>query len=243
MKNLDQLVFEVLTATPDQEEVLRTKAKILLKALYEEEDYEKIIAKLLVSEDAVVNYLHQNVAAFQDLMNKPTLEVLQAYKDKMQIPDHLWDITVYTFRLGNYATIHHLKREQHSENQALPIVMTPGGKGAQINILTYLRWCVEGLDPLSSDTDPILLKFVFDGGRMTSRQKKAEEIGTFNLLFPGQPLSEVRSPNNSHQWTIFFAEESRAQTCEKNLQRGSRLSTAYVLVGVNTNTTITNCVL
>ena len=30
----------------------------------------------------------------------------------MQIPDYLWDITVYTFCLGNYTMIHHLKQKQ-----------------------------------------------------------------------------------------------------------------------------------
>jgi len=39
-----------------------TKVKILLKALYEEEDDEKIIAVLFICEDVVINYFYQKVA-------------------------------------------------------------------------------------------------------------------------------------------------------------------------------------
>jgi hypothetical protein len=209
MRNLDEQVFSIFTSRPDQEAVLKEKAKIVLKALYQEEEYEKIIAKLLEGEEVVVRYLQENVPAFEELMSKPTREVLLAYKDKMHIPDHRWHITVHTFRLGDYATIHHLKKIRKQENEELPIVMTPGGNGAQIDLLTYLKWCLEGYDPLLPDDESLLLKLVYDGGRMTSRTKKAQEIGTFNLLFPGQSLSEIRSPRNSHQWIIFFAEETR----------------------------------
>jgi len=99
-------------------------------------------------------------------------------------------------------------------NEELPVVMTPGGCGAQIDIMTYLRWYLEKLEPAPSNDTLIDLKFVFDGARMTSRGNKVQEVGTFDLLFTGQSLSTIRSPTNSHQWAIIFSEETR-----ENLRR------------------------
>ena len=97
----------------------------------------------------------------------------------------------------------------------LPVVISPGKCGAQVDILKYLEWYLEKLDPMLANDKPIDLKFVFDGGRMTSRQYKVQEIGTFDLLFAGQLLLAVHSPDNSHQWAIVFGEETRENLCKE----------------------------
>ena len=163
------MVFQICnTVTPLTEVVLQTQAKVLLQKLYPKESYEKIIAKLVSQDQVLLRYLRENVPALKDEMGKPTLEVLLAYKDRFRIPDNEWYITVDVFRLGEYATIHHLRHVRGDMDGNLPVVISPGKCGTQVDILKYLEWYLEKLDPMPANNKLIDLKFVFDGGRMTS---------------------------------------------------------------------------
>jgi len=75
-----------------------------------------------------------------------------------------------------------------------------------------LEWLFINKPPPETD-QPLLLKFAFDGGTMTSGKRIQQEIGTVELIIDGEDIAEIKSCNHCHQWIIYIAEEEREIRC------------------------------
>lgn len=171
---------------------------------YGEESYAACLAQQL-QEDPSLRV--EVVAAVPDLQHKqPTLEELAAYKDRMRIPDADWHYTVNTFGL-TYATLSQVRRQRLKENETLPMHPTPGGAGYEIPLLDYLRWHLKCHPPPLSPK-PLLIKFALDGAMMTAGKRVAQELGGFQVLTPGEPLAQTKSPKNCHIFIIYVGGET-----------------------------------
>lgn len=145
------------------------------------------------------------------LVNPPSLEQLLALKDDLLITDAKWEVLCKTFNLGRYANMYRIRRYRSTKNESLGITQSPH----QVNILAYLHELVRR-NPPSNPTQPILVKFAFDGATMTSGKRIQQEIGTVDLLYHDFALSLAKSPATTHQWLIYIGAEDR-QALEEEL--------------------------
>lgn len=93
-----------------------------------------------------------------------------------------------------------------------------GGPGYQIPLLRFLHWHLARLPAsISPPNEPILLKLAFDGATITSGKRITQELGGFQLLHEGEPLSSIKSPQNCHVWVIYIGGETEEEL-RKELQ-------------------------
>lgn len=169
--------------------------------------FAECLAFLLRQSPETIEYLKKEVLRDEEDIPRPTLEALLAYKDVMQISDEKWTYTASLFGL-KYATIASIRTLRRKINSELPVTPTPGGQGAEIPVIEYLKWLLQHSPPPQDNTTPIKIKFAFDGGTMTSKRRVQEEIGTFELLYDVLTISQLKSPKNAHQYIIYIGGES-----------------------------------
>lgn len=73
--------------------------------------------------------------------------------------------------------------------------------------MSYLQQVMER-NPPKDPSRPIYLKFALDGATMTSGVHKQQEVGAFQVLYPGQKLADVKSPTEAHMWIIYLGGET-----------------------------------
>lgn len=88
----------------------------------------------------------------------------------------------------------------------LPVTQTVSKIGAEHRINTLLSYLFRKKD-IKPD-EKVIIKFAFDGARVTNKTKKSQVIGTIQLISTCDKLHEVKSSKNCHQFVIFFGDES-----------------------------------
>ena len=112
----------------------------------------------------------------------PPPEILLALKDDYYIPHNKWNNFVKMVHLSDKCTLHHMRIAKSQLNDCQPTTATPGGKRYQYDLLSYIQSLIS-MDPPKDPTQPITLKFCFDGCTMTAKSKTQLEVAAFNLLY------------------------------------------------------------
>lgn len=106
--------------------------------------------KTLVDNEENATFLVNNVPRLQRKcakLNKPAIEALLAFKDRLRIPDHDWSFVVETFDLGADASLHHIRKLRTTTNNELGVETTLGGRGAEYDITKLLTYLLEKNPP------------------------------------------------------------------------------------------------
>lgn len=137
------------------------------------------------------------------------LRKLLAVKDRFRIPDSEWDVFVETMDVGPKCSIHYIRQERAAVNSELPVNQTKSKVGAELRINSLLSYLfkTKSVKP----NEKVIVKFAFDGARVTNKTKKSQVIGTVQLITGEDKLSEVKSATNCHQFVIFFGDESNVE--------------------------------
>jgi hypothetical protein len=186
-------------------------AKLLLNALFGLPEKEWM--KLLIENSSLTD---QQLAR---LLSPPDLTTLLKLKDHFAIPDHAWSEFIEMTNLpGGGATLYQIQNLRKEWNKTLPMEPTTGKRGAEIGILALLEYLIRNYGKSLPEGKKLLIKFAFDGARVTASRKRNQEVGTLEILHSGLSISEAHSPNNAHQWIIYLGDEEY-ETLQEELAR------------------------
>lgn len=191
------------------------EAKTLLHHLLGQTSWEACMKILLDSPSSAGLLINAAKQLRTDgaVFSPPSLEALLKFKQAALIPDSEWKLVMDTFNLGPESSLAQVKKLRKVWSDELEPSRSPGGRGHQIDILTFLQYLL-AKNPPTDPTQPVRVKFAFDGAKMTSGARIPAEIGTIDIL-TGVSLKQAKSPENAHQWLIFIGDEEYSNMAEE----------------------------